>query len=121
MNLFVKSFALAAMFSIATATTASANHLESAANNASSNTKLIEFHSLIAQKYPNGLLKETRSRRFIDEMIMLRMRMIEAAEQALQSPNPDIKNMAQEVIKTSNTDINKMMEMRKKYSQYEDG
>jgi len=31
--------------------------------------------------------------------------MVEAAKETLQSPNPDIKRMAQEVIKTSNAEI----------------
>jgi uncharacterized protein (DUF305 family) len=54
-------------------------------------------------------------------MIMLRLKMVEAAEEALQSPNPEIKRMAQEVIKTSNAEIKKMMEMRGKFGIYEDG
>jgi uncharacterized protein (DUF305 family) len=77
--------------------------------------------SQIAQVSPSSRLNETRSRRFIDEMIMLHMKMIEAAESALQSPDPEVKNMARETIKSSNNEIGRMMKMREKFYRYEDG
>ena len=52
---------------------------------------------------------------------MLRMKMVEAAEEALQSPDSEIKRMAQQTIKTNNTEIKKMMEMRERFKLYEDG
>jgi uncharacterized protein (DUF305 family) len=116
MNSLIKSCAFAGMLSLAMATTASATQPDS---NAATSAKLAESQSLIAQTNPRGLLNQTRSRRFIDEMIMLRMKMVDVAEEALQSQDPEIKNMAQETIKSSNAEINRMMEMRRE--RYEDG
>ena len=118
MNLLVKSFPLAAILSLAMATTASAIQPDSAATS----TKLTESQGLIAQTPPRNLIQqtETRSRRFINQMMMLHMQMVESAEEALQSPNPEIKRMAQQTIKTSNAEINKLMEMRGKLYRYLD-
>lgn len=116
MNLLVKSFPLAAILSLAMATTASAIQPDSAATSG----KLTESHGLIAQTKPPTRLNQTRSRRFIDKMISLRMQMVEAAEEALQSQDPEIKRMARETIRTSNAEINKMMEMRSKLYRYLD-
>ena len=46
--------------------------------------------------------------------------MVESAEEALQSPNPEIKRMAQQTIKTSNAEIDKLMEMRGRLYRYLD-
>lgn len=118
MSFLIKGTALAGILSLAMATNVSASQPNSVL---AFNVKLAESQNQSAQKSPSGMLNETRARRFLDEMIMLRMKMIEAAEPALQSPSPDIKKMAQETIKTNNNEINRMMEMRKKYTQYEDG
>jgi uncharacterized protein (DUF305 family) len=121
MNTLVKSIAFTTISLAIAATSASAaqlNNLDTSINNHANTAKL---NSQIAQKSPSSPLNETRSRRFIDEMIMLRLKMVEAAESALQSPEPEIKRMAQEALKNSNTEIKRMMEMRGKFSRYEDG
>ena len=104
------------MLSLAVATTAGATQPDSTVAN---KAKLLQSQSLIAQTYPRGVLNETRSRRFLDEMIVLHMKMADMAQEALQSQNPEIKKMAQETIKSSNAEINRMREMRRKI--YEDG
>jgi uncharacterized protein (DUF305 family) len=116
MNSLVKSFPFAAILSLAMATTASAIQPDRAATS----VKLTESQDLIAQTKPPSRLNQTRTRRFIDEMITLHMQMVEAAEEALQSQDPEIKSMAQETIKTSNAAINRMMEMRRKLYRYLD-
>jgi uncharacterized protein (DUF305 family) len=116
MKSLLKSSALAVMLSLAVATTAGATQADSTAAN---RAKLSQSQSLIAQTYPRGVLNETRSRRFLDEMIVLHMKMADMAQEALQSQNPEIKKMAQETIKSSNAEINRMREMRRKI--YEDG
>lgn len=119
MNLLVKSFPLAAILSLAMATTASAIQPDSAATS----TKLTESQQgLIAQTPPRNLIQqvETRSRRFINQMMMLHMQMVESAEEALQSRDPEVKRMAQQTLKTSNAEINKLMEMRGKLYRYLD-
>jgi uncharacterized protein (DUF305 family) len=121
MNALVKSIAFTTLgLAIATAS-ASAAQINHPNTSATSHANPVELNHQIAQKPASSSLNETRSRRFIDEMIMLRLKMVEAAEEALQSPNPEIKRMAQEVIKTSNAEIKKMMEMRGKFGIYEDG
>lgn len=109
MNLFVKSFPLAAILSLAMATTASAIQPDSVTS-----IKLTD-RSLIAQTPPPGNLVqqvEARARRFINQMMMIHIQMIESAEEALQSQNPEIRRMAQQTIKTSNAEIDKLMDMR---------
>jgi uncharacterized protein (DUF305 family) len=116
MKSLLKSSALTAMLSLALATAAGATQPDSTAAN---RAKLSQSQSLIAQTYPRGVLNETRSRRFLDDMIVLHMKMVDMAQEAFQSQNPEIKKMAQETIKSSNAEINRMMEMRRKI--YEDG
>ncbi len=100
------------------ATTASAIQPGS---NTATNTKLTESQSLTAQKEPRSRLQnETRSRRFVDKMISLHMQMVEAAEEALQSKDPEIKRMAQQTIKDSNASISRMMQMRAELYRYLD-
>ncbi|MDV2994702.1 MAG: hypothetical protein N4J56_004356 [Chroococcidiopsis sp. SAG 2025] len=121
MNTLVKSIASTTIGLAIATTSASATQSNNADTRMTNYANTIELNSQIAQQSPFSSLNETRSRRFVDEMIMLRMKMVEAAESALQSPNPEIKRMAQETIKTSNTEIKKMMEMRGKFGIYEDG
>lgn len=116
MNLIVKSFPLAALLSLAMATTASAIQPDSA----TTSTKLIESQKLIAQTSPRNRQNETRSRRFVNQMMMLYMQMVDSAEEALQSPDPEIKRMAQQTIKDSNAQITKLMDMRRKLYRYLD-
>ena len=116
MNSLIKGVAFTTMFSLAMASTANATQLDSSADN----IKRLESQSLIAQKYPSEILNQTRSSQsLLNEMILLDMKMVELAEKGLQSQEPEIKSMAQEIIKSRNTEINKMMEMRRK--RYEDG
>jgi len=121
MNTLVKSIAFTTMGLAIATTSASAAQVNNPDTSMTTHANTVELNSQIAQSSPSSRLNETRSRRFIDEMIMLRMKMVEAAEEALQSPNPEIKRMAQEVIKTSNAEIKKMMEMRGRFGIYEDG
>jgi uncharacterized protein (DUF305 family) len=111
MNSLVKNSALAIMLSLAMATTAKATQPDSS----TTSVKPAESQSLIAQKYPRGLLNETRTKPYIDEMIMLHMQMVNAAERAMQSQNPEIRRMAEETMKSSNAQINTLMEMRRKF------
>lgn len=115
MNLLVKSSALAMMLSLATVTTAGATQPDS---NAAS-VKPAESQSLVAQmpmRMPmRSRFDATRTRPFVDEMIMMHMQMVDAAQRAMQSPDPDIRRMAEETMKSSNAQINTLMEMRRKF------
>lgn len=118
MNSFVKCFPIAAILTLTMATTASAIQPVS---KTATNIKLTGSQSLIAQKEPRSRLQnETRSRRFVDKMISLHMQMVEAAEEALQSKDPEIKRMAHQTIKDSNASISRMMQMRAELYRYLD-
>lgn len=88
---------------------------------ATTTIKLTESQRLIAQTpAPPTRQNQTRSRRFVNTMMMLHMQMIESAEEALQSPDPETKRMAMQTIKDSNAQINKLMDMRRKLYRYLD-
>lgn len=117
MNLIVKSFPLATILSLAMATTAGAIQPATA----TTTIKLTESQRLIAQTpAPPTRQNQTRSRRFVNTMMMLHMQMIESAEEALQSPDPETKRMAMQTIKDSNAQITKLMDMRRKLYRYLD-
>lgn len=116
MNSLLKSFPFAAIITLAVATTASAIQPD-----ADTSVKLTESQSLIAQSKPaTTRLNQTRSRRLIDQMLMLHLQMVAAAEEAMQSPDPEIRKMAQETMKNSNAAIDRMLEMRRKMYRYLD-
>lgn len=111
MNSILKNSALAVMLSLAMATTAKATQPDSNA------TSSVTAHSqnFVAQMLSPRRFDATRTRPFIDEMIMIHMQMTDAAQRAMQSPDPEIKKMAEETMKSSNAQINTLMEMRQKF------
>ncbi len=111
MNSLVKSSALAIMLSLATATTAGATQPDSN----TTSVKPAASQSLVAQMPMRGRFDATRTRPYVDEMIMLHMEMVDAAQRAMKSPDPEIRKMAEEAMKSSNAQINTLMEMRRKF------
>lgn len=112
MNSILKNSALAVMLSLAMATTAKATQPDS---NVVTSVKAVEPQNLVAQMRPRSRFDATRTRPFIDEMIMLHMEMADAAQRAMQSPDPEIKKMAEETMKSSNAQISTLLEMRRKF------
>ncbi len=112
MNSLVKSSALAVMLSLATVTTARATQPD---NNAATSAKAAESQSLVAQTSPRSRFDTTRTRPFIDEMIVLHMEMVDAAQRAMQSPDPQVRKMAEETMRSSNAQITTLMEMRRRF------
>lgn len=113
MNLLVKNSVLAVMLSLAMATTARATQPDS--NAVTSVTA--ESESLVAQMPPRSRFDATRTRPYVyvDEMIMMHMDMMKVAERAMQSPDPEVRRMAEETMKNSNAQINTLLEMRRKF------
>jgi uncharacterized protein (DUF305 family) len=112
MNSILKNSALAVMLSLAMATTAKATQPDS---NTTISVKPGESQSLVAQMRPRSRFDATRTRPFIDEMIMLHMEMVDAAQRAMQSPDPQVRSMAEETMKSSNAQISTLLEMRRKF------
>lgn len=108
MNSLVKSSALAIMLSLATITTAKATQPDST-------TSVTADQSIVAQMPMRSRIDATRTRPFVDEMIMMHMQMVDAAQRAMQSSDPDIRRMAEETMKSSNAQIYTLMEMRRKF------
>lgn len=112
MNSLLKSSALAVMVSLAMASTAGATRLDSNAPSA----KSTESQILIGQATQRGLSRnDQESRRYIDEMIMLNMQMTDTAQKGMQSQDPEIRKVAQEMMKSSNDRILSLMEMRRRF------
>ncbi|WP_143755405.1 hypothetical protein [Gloeocapsopsis sp. IPPAS B-1203] len=84
-------------------------------SNAIANVNTVKSQNLIAQMYPRSRFDATRTRPFIDEMILLHMQMVDAAQRAMQSSDTEIKKMAEETMKFSNARINSLMEMRRSF------
>lgn len=112
MNSILKNSTLAVILSLAMATTAKATQPDS---KVVASVKPVESQNLVAQMRPRSRFDATRTRPFIDEMIMLHMQMVDAAQRAMQSQDPEIKKMAEEKMKFSNAQINTLMEMRKSF------
>ncbi len=100
------------MLSLAMATTAKATEPDSNATI----SVTAQSQSLLAQmRQSPSRFDATRTRPFIDEMIMLHMEMVDAAQRAMQSPDPQVRSMAEETMKTSNAQISTLLEMRRKF------
>ncbi len=112
MNSILKNSALVTIFYLAMATTVQAAQLDS---NVVANVKTVKSQNLIAQMHPRSRFDATRTRPFIDEMILLHMQMVDAAQRAMQSSDTEIKKMAEETMKSSNARINSLMEMRRRF------
>lgn len=112
MNSLVKNSALAVMLSLAMATTARATQPDNKAA-----TSVTASQSLIAQMPPRSRFDATRTRPYVyyDQMIMMHMEMVNAAQSAMQSPDPEVRRMAEETMKYSNSQINTLLEMRRKF------
>lgn len=116
MNSFFKSSVLGAMLSLAMVTTAEAAQPDSST---ATSIKSAQATNLIAQVQEP--FRESRpyrdfiyERRFLDEMIMQRMKMVGMAQEMLQSTkNPEMRQVAQEMITSGNNEIVKMLAMRK--------
>ncbi len=112
MNSILKSSTLAFIVGLAMATTAKATQPDS---NIVASVKPVESQNFIAQLPARNRFEATKISPFIDEMVILNMQMVDAAQRAMQSPDPEIKKMAEETMKSSNTRIDSLMEMRRKF------
>lgn len=111
MNSILKNSALAVMLSLAMATTARATQPDNATISVTARSE-----NLVAQMQRSpSRFDATRTRPFIDEMIMLHMEMVDAAQRAMQSPDPAVRSMAEETMKSSNAQISTLLEMRRKF------
>ena len=113
MNSLLKSCVLATMISLGLATTAKAvlpgSHVPV-------NAQTTESQTLVAQFVPSS--SPFYSRQLLTEMIIQRMKMADMAQEAMQSKDPEVKKMAQEMITSSTADLNKMMSLWMKQFQF---
>jgi len=112
MHSFLRSCALATIFSLALVTTAKAaeagNSLSLATPQARSQGILIAEES-----GPNERQFQFKEMRMVNEMIMQQVKMTDMAMELLQSPNPEIRKMAMETLTNSNVMIEKLMNWRR--------
>ncbi len=114
MNSLVTTSALSAILSLAVATTAGAVE----PNSIGTGAKPAVAQGLIAQTQIPPDSRPYRqyiaNRRSLDDMIIMRMKMVGAAQEMLQSTQDTaLKRLAQEMITSGNSEITRMMEMRK--------
>ena len=105
MNSLLKNCVMATILSLSLATTASANPLKS-------NTlkfQPVKSENLIAQFVPASSPFYTK--RLLSQMLMQNMQMAEMAQEAMKSPDPEIRKMAQEMMTSSNTNIRKLINL----------
>lgn len=112
----IKSAVLAAICSSAVVTAVSATEAQNPVQ-----TKLTDPQNWIAQAYQP--FRESRpyrnyiynDRQMVDEMIINQMAMVNMAPEMLQSTrNPEVRRMAQEMIKKANEEMLTLVEMRRK-------
>jgi uncharacterized protein (DUF305 family) len=101
------------MISLALATTAKA---AVPGSHVPVNAQTTESQTLVAQFVPSS--SPFYSRQLLTEMIIQRMKMADMAQEAMQSKDPEVKKMAQEMITSSTADLNKMMSLWMKQFQF---
>ena len=110
MNLFLKSSALATLFTFALVTHAKAaepiEHTEL-------NTRQVQSQPLLIAEDTGEIdAKQFEELRSLNRMLIQQMEMMDAALPLLESDNPEIRRMAMEMLRNTNEMTERMMTMR---------
>ena len=111
MNLFLKSSALATLFTLALVTNAKAAE---PVDHAELNTRQVQSQPLLIAEDTGDIdAKQFEELRSLNRMLIQQMEMMDAALPLLQSDNPEIRRMAREMLTNSNGTTERMMTIRK--------
>ena len=110
MNLFLKSSALATLFTLALVTNAKA--VEPIESNELKTRQVQSQPLLIAEDTGEIDAKQFEELRSLNRMVIQQMEMMDAALPLLQSDNPEIRRMAMEMLRNTNEMTERMMSMR---------
>ena len=110
MNLFLKSSALAALFTLALVTNAKA--VEPVESNELNTRQVQSQPLLIAEDTGEIEAKQFEELRSLNRMLIQQMEMMDAALPLLESDNPEIRRMAMEMLRNTNEMTERMMTMR---------
>jgi hypothetical protein len=110
MNLFLKSSALATLFTLALVTNAKA--AEPVESNELKTRQVQSQPLLIAEDTGEIDAKQFEELRSLNRMVIQQMEMMDAALPLLQSDNPEIRRMAMEMLRNTNEMTERMMSMR---------
>jgi uncharacterized protein (DUF305 family) len=111
MNLFLKSSALATLFTLALVTNAKA--AEPVEHNELKTRQVQSQPLLIAEDTGEIDAKQFEELRSLNRMLIQQMEMMDAALPLLESDNPEIRRMAMEMLTNSNEMTEQMMTMRR--------
>jgi uncharacterized protein (DUF305 family) len=111
MNLFLKSSALATLFTLALVTNAKA--AESVESNELNPRQVQSQPLLIAEDTGEIDAKQFEELRLLNRMLIQQMEMMDAALPLLESDNPEIRRMAMEMLTNTNEMSERMMTMRR--------
>ncbi|MBD1804501.1 hypothetical protein H6F98_03305 [Microcoleus sp. FACHB-SPT15] len=110
MNLFLKSSALATLFTLALVTNAKA--VEPIESNELKTRQVQSQPLLIAEDTGEIDARQFEELRSLNRMVIQQMEMMDAALPLLQSDNPEIRRMAMEMLRNTNAMTERMMSMR---------
>lgn len=111
MNLFLKSSAIATLFTLALVTNAKAAEQ---VGRSELNTRQAQSQPLLIAEDTGEIdAKQFEELRALNQMIMQQMEMMDAALPLLQSDNPEIRRMAMEMVTNCNAMTERMMTMRR--------
>jgi uncharacterized protein (DUF305 family) len=110
MNLFLKSSALATLFTLALVTNAKA--VEPVESNELNTRQVQSQPLLIAEDTGEIEAKQFEELRSLNRMLIQQMEMMDAALPLLESDNPEIRRMAMEMLRNTNEMTERMMTMR---------
>ncbi len=110
MNLFLKSSALATLFTLALVTNAKA--AEPIDSNELKTRQVQSQPLLIAEDTGEIDAKQFEELRSLNRMVIQQMEMMDAALPLLESDNPEIRRMAMEMLRNTNEMTERMMTMR---------
>ena len=111
MNLFLKSSALATLFTLALVTNAKA--AEPVEHNELKTRQVQSQPLLIAEDTGEIDAKQFEELRSLNRMLIQQMEMMDAALPLLESDNPEIRRMAMEMLTNSNEMTEQMMTMHR--------
>lgn len=110
MKSLLKSCALATLFSLALATTAKAGEQP---NRSILNSQIQSQDILIAEDSGAFSEQQMQEVHMLNQMLTQYIEMSNMAMMSMQSPNPEIRKMAQQMLTESNAGIERMMTMRR--------
>ena len=112
MKSLLKSCALATIFSLALVTTAKA--AEQPSNNQVLNSSPVQTQGiLIAEDTETVSPEKFKQIRMVDQMLTQYIQMADTAMEAMQSSNPELRKMGQQMLAEANSRAERLMAIRK--------